>query len=168
VAGRAAWFTLGFIGAIVALALGAYVFIRAGGMPMGTSSPPLPLEQPIAQLALTASYGNAAQQKIPLPVDEVNLRAGARTYTENCAVCHGMPHMPPTPIAKGMFPPPPQLFEKPPTTEGITFWKVTNGIRMTGMPAFQNALSDTERWQVTMMLRHADRLPAGALASLTP
>ena len=51
-AGRAAWFTLGFIGAIVALALGAYVFIRAGGVPMGTSAPPLPLEQTIAQLAL--------------------------------------------------------------------------------------------------------------------
>jgi hypothetical protein len=32
---------------------------------------------------------------------------------------------------------------------------------MTGMPAFQNTLSDTERWRVTMLLTHADRLPAG-------
>jgi hypothetical protein len=73
--------------------------------------------------------------------------AGARKYTEYCAVCHGVPHASPTPIAKGMFPPPPQLFEQLVTTdpEGITFWKVTNGIRMTGMPAFQNPLSDTER-----------------------
>jgi thiosulfate dehydrogenase len=168
-ASRVGWAALGFIVAIIALASGAYVFIRAGGMPMGTSAAPLPLEQTIAGLALAASYGNAAQQKSPLQADEANLLAGARKYTELCSVCHGVPHAPPTPIAKGMFPPPPQLFEQLVTTdpEGITYWKVTNGIRMTGMPAFQNALSDTERWQVTMLLAHGDRLPAGVLASFT-
>jgi hypothetical protein len=69
-----------------------------------------------------------------------------------------------------MFPPPPQPFEHPVVDdlEGITFWKVTNGIRMTGMPAFHNTLSDTERWQVTMLLAHADGLPASVLASLNP
>ena len=68
-----------------------------------------------------------------------------------------------------MFPQPPQLFEHLVTDdpEGIIFWIVTNGIRMTGMPAFQNTLSDTERWQLTMLLGHADRLPARVLASLT-
>ena len=169
-ASRSGWFALGFIVAIVALALGAYVYIRAGGVPMATSAAPLPLERTIAGLALTASYGNAAQQKTPLQADEANLLAGARKYSEYCSVCHGEPHAPPTAVAKGMFPPPPQLFEQLVTNdpEGITFWKVTNGIRMTGMPAFQNALSDTERWQVTILLAHADRLPAQVLASLTP
>jgi mono/diheme cytochrome c family protein len=102
-------------------------------------------------------------------VDEANLLVGARKYTEHCSVCHGGPHAPPTGIAKGMFPPPPQLFEHMATDdpEGITFWKVTSGIRMTGMPAFKKTLSDTERWQVTMLLAHAARLPARVLASLT-
>jgi len=36
------------------------------------------------------------------------------------------------------------------------------------MPAFQNILSDTERWQVTMLVAHADRLPAGVVAGLAP
>jgi len=169
-ASRVGWFALGFIGAIVALAAGAYIYIRAGGVPMATSAAPLPLEKTIAGLALEASYGNAAQQKTPFQADEANLLVGARTYTEYCSVCHGGPQAAPTAIAKGMFPPPPQLFEQLITgdPEGITFWKVTNGIRMTGMPAFQHALSDTERWQVTMLLAHADRLPARVLASLTP
>ena len=167
---RIGWFALGFIAAIVALALGAYVFLRAGGMPMATSAAPLPLERTIAGLALAASYGNAAQQKNPLPVDETNLSAGARKYNDACSVCHAVPHRALSAIAKGMFPPPPQLFEHMVTDdpEGITFWKVTNGIRMTGMPAFQSTLSDTERWQVTMLLAHADRLPARVLASFTP
>jgi mono/diheme cytochrome c family protein len=162
----------GFIVAIVALALGGYVFIRAGGMPMATSAPPLPLEKTVASLALAASYGNTAQQKSPFQADEANLLAGARSYKERCAACHGAPHAPPPAIAKGMFPPPPQLFEQLDMVtgdpEGITFWKVSNGIRMTGMPAFQNALSDTERWQVTMLVAHADRLPARVVASLAP
>lgn len=167
---RMRWFALGFIIALVALAAGGYIFIRAGGMPMATSAAPLPLESTIAGLALAASYGDAAQLKNPLPVDEANLLGGAKEYTEHCSVCHGLPHAEPTAIAKGMFPPPPQLFEHPVTDdpEGITFWKITNGIRMTGMPAFQNALSDTQRWQLTMLLAHADRLPAPVLASLTP
>jgi mono/diheme cytochrome c family protein len=161
---------VGFIVAIVALPLGAYVYVRAGGVPMATSAAPLPLEKTIASLALAASYGNAAQQKAPFQADEANLLAGARTYKERCAVCHGAPHAPPTAIAKGMFPPPPPLFEQLVTgdPEGITFWKVSNGIRMTGMPAFQNTLSDTERWQVTMLVAHADRLPTRVLASLVP
>jgi mono/diheme cytochrome c family protein len=162
----------GFIVAIVALALGGYVFIRAGGMPMATSAPPLPLEKTVASLALAASYGNTAQQKSPFQADEANLLAGARSYKERCAACHGAPHAPPPAIAKGMFPPPPQLFEQQQLVtgdpEGITFWKVSNGIRMTGMPAFQHILSDPERWQVTMLVAHADRLPARVVASLAP
>jgi mono/diheme cytochrome c family protein len=64
-------------------------------------------------------------------------------------------------LANAMFPHPPQLFEKdqmvtddPP---GITYWVITHGIRLSGMPGFDKALSETERWQVTMMLAHADK-----------
>jgi mono/diheme cytochrome c family protein len=42
--------------------------------------------------------------------------------------------------------------------EGVTYWKVTNGIRLSGMPGFGGTLSDTERWQVTMLVAHADKL----------
>jgi len=62
-----------------------------------------------------------------------------------------------------MFPPPPQLLApdgmmtKDP--EGELYWKITNGIRMTGMPAFENVLDQNRRWQVTLLLKHADALP---------
>jgi thiosulfate dehydrogenase len=167
-ASRLGWFVLGSVGAIVALGAGTYLYIRAGGVPMATSAAPLPFEAAIAGLALRASYGDAAQRTDPLPLNEVNLLAGTRQYTEHCAACHGTPHMPAA-IAKGMYPPPPQLFEQTVTDdpEGITYWTVTNGIRMTGMPAFQSVLSDTERWQVTMLLAHADALPASVVANLS-
>ena len=51
--------------------------------------------------------------------------------------------------------------------EGATFWKVTHGIRLSGMPGFVRTLSDTERWQVTMLVAHADRLSPSVKAALT-
>jgi len=44
---------------------------------------------------------------------------------------------------------------------------VTHGIRLSGMPAFSSALSDTERWQVTALVAHADKLPPDVSAILT-
>jgi mono/diheme cytochrome c family protein len=40
---------------------------------------------------------------------------------------------------------------------GETYWKIANGIRLTGMPAFGKVLSDTEMWQVSLLLKNADK-----------
>lgn len=40
---------------------------------------------------------------------------------------------------------------------GVTYWKVANGIRLTGMPAFDHTLSETERWQVSLLMAGADK-----------
>ena len=132
------WFILGVAAALVVIVVGGYLFVREGGVPMSTSSKPLPFEASLARLALHASYGNARDRANPLPFTEENMVGGAREYREHCVVCHGAPGQPPTAISQGMFPPPPQLFQPrhmvtddPP---GITFWKVTNGIRLSGMP----------------------------------
>jgi thiosulfate dehydrogenase len=50
--------------------------------------------------------------------------------------------------------------------EGSTYWKVSHGIRLSGMPGFADTMSDTERWQVTMLLAHADKLPPAVRAKL--
>jgi mono/diheme cytochrome c family protein len=47
---------------------------------------------------------------------------------------------------------------------GETYWKVANGIRLTGMPAFKDVLTETEMWQVSLLLANADKpLPPAAL-----
>src|SRR2546425_12186709 len=73
-------------------------------------------------------------------------------------------------IAKGMFPPPPSLFSP---DEGVTndpegkiYWIVKHGIRLTGMPGFQASLSDTELWQVSLLLLKAQQLSAPVRQSL--
>jgi mono/diheme cytochrome c family protein len=50
---------------------------------------------------------------------------------------------------------------------GEIYWKVANGIRLTGMPAFKSVLSETEMWQVSLLLANADKpLPPAALVML--
>ncbi len=165
------WFVLGIVVTMAAFFVGAYTFLRSGGVPMETTASPLPLERTVARMALRASIGGARAEKDPLPFNETNMVAGARQYHDHCAVCHGLPGQQETTIAKGMFPDPPQLFEKREMVtddpEGVTFWKVTHGIRLSGMPGFGKTLPDDARWQVTMLVAHADRLSSPVQAALT-
>lgn len=162
-------FVLGVVVTILLIIVGGYLFVRGGGVSLATTAPPLPLEKTIAKLALRASIGNAVDQKNPLPFDDADVLPGVKTYKEHCAVCHGVPGEPRTAISNGMFPSPPQLFEEADMVtddpEGVTFWKVTNGIRLSGMPGFGGALSDTQRWQVTMLVAHAGKLSGAVQAA---
>ncbi len=168
--GRLGGVILGIIITVAAIFVGGYLFITSGGVPMETTAAPLPLEETVAGLAIKASLRGAADQKDPLPLNDDNLVAGAKTFKDNCAPCHGVPGQRAGAIAKGMFPPPPQLFEHDEMVtddpEGVTFWKVTHGIRLSGMPGFASTLSDEQRWQVAMLLAHADKLPAEVQSGL--
>ena len=140
-----------------------YLFVILGGMPVATKGSPMPIEEFLAKKGLDAAIGKEAGKPSPLSADESNLLAGARVYQQaQCWVCHGQLDQPESAIAKGMYPPPPQLLspEQGVTDDpvGVTYWKVKNGIRLTGMPAFNGSLTDSEMWQVSLLLLHADKL----------
>jgi hypothetical protein len=68
-----------------------------------------------------------------------------------------------------MYPRPPQLFQGKGVTDdepGETYWKVFNGIRLTGMPGFSKSLSETQMWQISLLLANADKLPSSVKGSL--
>lgn len=163
-------FILGIIiGLLIPAAVG-YCYFRYGYAPVATASAPMPFEKTMASMALRARIHNEAPKNAPIQPTEQNLTAGAKIYVDNCAFCHGFPDQPPSKAAKGMFPLPPQLLNKDEMVTddpvGVTYWKVKNGIRMTGMPGFGEMLSDNEIWQVSEMLAHADKLPPATTAAL--
>ncbi len=142
-----------------------WLYFRFGYAPVATASSPLPFEKQLAHLALNARIHKEAPKNPPIAANEENDVAGARTYRTHCAMCHGLSGEPDTPTAKGMFPKPPQLFQGHGVIDdpvGETYWKVANGIRLTGMPAYTGSLSSTEMWQVSLLLAHADQLPTPA------
>jgi thiosulfate dehydrogenase len=140
-------------------------------VPVATNSPEMPFERKFAQLALHAYLDKLPHPNPPVPADEANLLAGAKVYKENCAVCHGLTGEPHNAIGNGMFPKPPLLFRGVGVTDDDaweTYIKASGGIRMTGMPGFKDRLSDTQLWQVTVLLKNADKIPASVKAELAP
>ena len=130
---------LGFVLGLVVVLLGALLYFGLGLAPVATSAAPMPFERLLAGMALNARIKKEAPSKAPLPADEANLLAGARIYREQCGVCHGLSGQPETPIAKGMYPHPPQLFTGHGVTDdppGETYWKAANGIRLTGTVSY--------------------------------
>ncbi len=94
----------------------------------------------------------------PQLTDPAMVRKGAGYYRASCAICHGAPGMAPTPLSKGLHPPPPRLAEVVSDwTPAELFWLAKNGVRMSGMPAFAPSYSDEELWAVVAFL---ERLPS--------
>lgn len=154
-------FVLGIVIGILLLLGCMYFYFSLGFAPVATAARPMPFERKMAKIALHA-YLDKMQHPQPLvPADEPNLIAGAKVYKEQCATCHGLPGEPKSAVSKGMFPAPPLLFEGTGVTDDEpweTYWKVENGIRMTGMPGFKNQVDEKEIWQVTMLVKNADKI----------
>ena len=158
-------FLLGIVVGVCLLLAAGYLFVTRGGLAMSTKGGPLPFERSLARKALAASIGRSAEEQSPLSADETNLLAGAVVYQENgCANCHGQLDKPVSSIAKRVYPNVPSLL---PPSEGVTddpvgttHWVVKNGIRFSAMPSFEGKLTDTAIWQVSLLLRNADKLPA--------
>ena len=157
-------FFMGVLFGICLPLVAGYMFLISGEMPVATKGKPLPMERFIAKTALRAAMKGEMNKSSPVIADEPNLLAGAKVYMNHCQVCHGLAADQPTFIAKGLFPKPPQLLK---ADHGVTddpasvsYWKIKNGIRLTGMPGFVDNLSDTELWQVSQLLVSADKIPA--------
>ena len=162
-------FLFGFFAALVLIGAGGLSYIALGLAPVATASPPLPFERLLSGLALHARIGKEAPQSAAIQASDIVYAKGAQIYRENCAVCHGLPGQEQTAIAKGEFPKPPNLFNGQDVTDdpvGVTYWKVANGIRLTGMPGFNGSLSSDQMWQVSLLLANAGKLPASVQSAL--
>jgi len=162
-------FVAGVLVTVVVAAVVLYTYFALGFAPVATSAPAMPFEARLARLALHVRIDKEMPKTVPIEASEANYSAGARLYGQHCAVCHGLPGREPTAIARGMFPRPPHLFQGKGVTDdppGESYWKIANGIRLTGMPGFEKSLSPTEMWQTALLLADADKLPPSARAAL--
>lgn len=162
---------IGFLLGIIAVVGGVWYYFSSGHAPVATTDVDMPFERTFARAALHARLDKQPAMQSPVPADETNLLQGAVVYRENCAVCHGEPGGLRSNIAAGMYPKPPELFHGTGVTDdpaSESYWKAANGIRLSGMPGFRGKLTDTQLWQVSQLVAHADKLPDTAMKELTP
>jgi mono/diheme cytochrome c family protein len=106
---------------------------------------------------LTIPVTAATNLANPIPADDASIARGENTYTRQCLICHG-------PLGAGL-----ETEEDPShlhgdsadltdprsadQRDGDLFHAISNGVADTDMPAFDQALTEAERWDVVNYLR---------------
>jgi mono/diheme cytochrome c family protein len=166
-------FLLGLVVGLLLLPVAAYAYFRFGHPPVAVADPSFPFEEQIVHVPLDARVDGEAPKSVPIEPSPDNLLAGAGVYRQQCAACHGL-NPAPSSFGGSMFPQAPQLWrsnghgvvgvsDDPPAE---TFWKVDNGIRLSGMPSYRKILNPVQEWQVSLLLANADKPLPPAVAYL--
>jgi mono/diheme cytochrome c family protein len=155
-------FLLGLILGLLILPVWVMIYLRLGHPPVAVADQPFPMERQIVKVPLNARIDKEMPASAPIEASVTNLTAGAQIYRAQCAGCHGL-YGRPSAFAGHMYPQAPQLWA--PHKNGVvgvsddpvgeTYWKVANGIRLTGMPSFDKVLNETQIWQVSVLVKSA-------------
>lgn len=91
----------------------------------------------------------------PVPATNESIETGAAIYSANCAACHGPNGEGDGPASAGLEIKPADLHAEhvQELTDGGLFYIVTHGRTGTAMPAWENVLSEQQRWEVVNYLR---------------
>jgi copper transport protein len=92
----------------------------------------------------------------PIPPNSASIANGEALYLENCLPCHGPNGAGDGPVGVSLNPPPADLTEHTAPgvhTDGRLYDWITNGFAGSVMPAFQDRLTDEQRWHLVNYIR---------------
>jgi thiosulfate dehydrogenase len=154
---------------VVVIVVVGLLAVAMGVMPANADANPGRLEKWAAGTSLHAAIDRdiKALRAPPGVATDSTMTLGVKLYGGNCAVCHGAFDAKPSSVAQGLYQKPPQFGKHGVSDDPIeeTYWKITHGIRLTGMPAYVETLSERERWAIASFLRYQDSLPPAAAAA---
>lgn len=150
---------------VIITLLAVTVVLMLGGILIGASglyniAADQPHFEPVAWLLKTAMSQSVRfhtiQQRIPNLRDPSLVRQGLSLSRKNCQPCHGAPGIPNDASGRGINPKPPFLADLGNRwTDLQLFWIVSHGLKMSGMPGFDERLSERDRWATVAFLRRA-------------
>lgn len=131
-----------------------------------------PVWEPLLSPVPLHMRARAEAKPAPFPATEEVFEGGAHTYRAHCGQCHGVPGHE-SALGRGMEPRAQQFFAPherraaAAQSAGELFWKTAFGIRRSGMPAYSHVLTNTQLWEVSLLLHSAGgELPAPVRAIL--
>lgn len=154
---------------VLALALGALAFVWSGWYDIAAN---VQHTQPVYSLlekTMHQSVKRRASGIEPPPLDtSAMVSRGAACYVEKCVQCHGGPGVAQAEIGRSMQPlPGPLVDASAKWRPSELYWITRNGIKMSGMPAWQHRLPDADLWALVAFMQHLPALTAAEFRGLT-
>jgi len=126
------------------------------------------IETAIATWLLHHSVSEKAKERPnPVATDPAEIAAGRDLFRQKCEICHAYDGSGKTQIGAGEYPRPPSLrVAVASISDGEMFYHIRNGIRNTGMPAWD--MPDRQIWQLVAYIRSLPIVAALAAETSTP
>lgn len=104
--------------------------------------------------------GDYAGLTNPVPLTRQAVDDGKQIFTRECSVCHGYDGTGDGIYANGLQPPPPDFSDgsygtlaDPSYTDADYFWRISEGLPWSAMPAWKTEYSEEDRWKLVHYIR---------------
>ncbi len=137
--------------------------VASGSLPVAAAKPESTL---VAWLLHTAFERRVSREatsiQLPAGLDvPERIQEGARNFASMCSGCHTPPGKEASVVSRGLNPSPPKLVNiKGDHSATELFWVISNGVRMSGMPAFGPTHSEGQIWALVSFIGYAESLDA--------
>lgn len=153
-------FIYGIVTAVVLILLGGAFLLLSGLYNVAADVPHWRITFALLNEARDISISRHSKDiNVRLPVEQSAIKVGFKHYHEMCRLCHGAPGIDRTEFAEGLYPSPPHLdsleVQEEAGRAGI-LWVVRHGLKMTGMPSFENTHTDE---QIRSIVAFVEKLP---------
>lgn len=153
---------VGILAGIGVLTIAAFIWLVSGGMSSRRNPGTVETWLAVRMRSITIS---SADRKMtdPEPPGPLGLKIGMEQFADHCAMCHGNDGGGDVDLARGLYPRPMDLRSEATQamTDGEIFHIINDGVRFTGMPAWNH--EPRESWALVQFIRH---LPALTKAEL--
>ncbi len=150
-------------------ALAGWGVLKSGWYHIGATNQHWQVVHTLLEQAMRDSVDFHSRHIVAPPLDGPGrVTRGAQVYHANCVQCHGAPGVAQQDFGKAMQPVPGPLVD---ATQRLQprelYWITRNGIKMSGMPAWEFHLADDDIWSVVAFMQVLPTLSAGDYAALT-
>jgi mono/diheme cytochrome c family protein len=154
------WIAIGALA--IATTLGAAAFVWSGLYDISAN---VQHTQAVYSLLETTMHRSvrmrASKIAVPRLDDERSVARGGLCFREKCVQCHGGPGVTQAEIGRSMQPLPGPLVDASARWKPAElYWITRNGIKMSGMPAWQHRLADEDLWALVAFMQRLPRLTA--------
>jgi mono/diheme cytochrome c family protein len=156
------------LGALAGGAAGLMVLF-GGWYNIGATKQHFPYVYAVLEQGMRYSVQHHAQDiVVPRLGAPQQLLRGAAIYRDNCAQCHGGPGVAQSTIGMSMQPAPGPLSDAHQRWETRElYWITRNGIKMSGMPAWEYHLSESDLWAVVAFVSSMPAMSAADYRRVT-